>query len=90
MGTEGQPVKAPSHNPSGALHTLYLEGLIRLDALLAGHRALRPASDWRLWAQRVLLIIGGALTLSGVIYFFAYNWSAISKARWSSVWPSPG
>jgi uncharacterized membrane protein len=29
---------------------------------------------WRLWAQRVLLVLGAAHFLAGVVFFFAYNW----------------
>lgn len=35
---------------------------------------VRDGSFWSLWAHRALLALGAAHILSGVIFFFAYNW----------------
>jgi uncharacterized membrane protein len=38
---------------------------------------LYPARNWGLWIARLLLALGTALVLSGVVYFYAFNWAAI-------------
>lgn len=41
---------------------------------------LYPAKNWGLWISRLLLVLGVALILSGIIYFFAFNWAKITPA----------
>jgi uncharacterized membrane protein len=41
---------------------------------------LYPAKNWGLWTSRLLLILGVALILSGIVYFFAFNWAKITPA----------
>jgi uncharacterized membrane protein len=36
---------------------------------------VRDSSFWSLWAHRALLALGAAHVLSGIIFFFAYNWA---------------
>jgi uncharacterized membrane protein len=38
---------------------------------------IRARLDWAGWLDRLLLAVGAALVLSGVIYFSAYNWFSI-------------
>jgi len=38
---------------------------------------LYPHKQWGLWISHFLLIFGTALLLSGIIYFFAFNWAKI-------------
>ncbi|MEZ0226032.1 MAG: DUF2157 domain-containing protein [Alphaproteobacteria bacterium] len=38
---------------------------------------LYPARNWGLWIARLLTALGVALVLSGVVYFYAFNWAAI-------------
>jgi uncharacterized membrane protein len=45
-----------------------------------GLELLYPAKNWGLWVSRLLLILGVALILSGIIYFFAFNWAKITPA----------
>ncbi len=41
---------------------------------------LKPApDDWRRFADRLLLAAGLALLLAGVLFFFAFNWSALHR-----------
>jgi uncharacterized membrane protein len=40
---------------------------------------LLPARAWLAWADRMLLMLGAALVLAGVIFFFAYNWEQFGK-----------
>lgn len=44
---------------------------------LAGHRP--DPVTWRRFADRMLLLLGLALLLAGIIFFFAYNWAAMSR-----------
>ena len=37
------------------------------------------ASEWRSFLDNLLLWLGALLTASGVIFFFAYNWDALSR-----------
>lgn len=64
------------------LHALAKAGVLSPPAL---ERALRLAvasparSAWRRFLSAVLLGFGSLLLLSGVIYFFAYNWAALHR-----------
>ncbi len=37
-----------------------------------------PPRNWGLWASRMLLVLGITLILSGMIYFFAFNWNKMT------------
>lgn len=65
---------------------LYSHGHITRDARESALNLLHPHNQWGLWASRMLLIIGVALVLSGIIYFFAFNWTKITPmAKLSSI-----
>jgi len=49
------------------------------EALVAAAEAPPGASDWRSFLSWFLAFAGVALALSGVIFFFAYNWAALGK-----------
>jgi uncharacterized membrane protein len=38
-----------------------------------------PRSEWRSFLSTTLMALGTLLVLSGVIYFFAYNWAALHR-----------
>ncbi|MDB5477911.1 MAG: conserved rane protein of unknown function [Alphaproteobacteria bacterium] len=38
---------------------------------------LYPARNWGIWSARLLLNFGALLVLSGIIYFYAFNWARI-------------
>ncbi len=38
---------------------------------------IEPPRRWGLWAGRLLTIVGAALVLAGIVYFFAFNWNHI-------------
>jgi uncharacterized membrane protein len=61
------------------IEELYLHGKINEDTKQYALDFLFPHDQWGLWISRLLLIIGSALILSGVIYFFAYNWNKLTK-----------
>lgn len=61
------------------LHALRRAGVLD-DATLhlaLGH--LQTRGDWLTWARLNLLVIGALLMLSGVVFFFAYNWADMGR-----------
>jgi len=52
--------------------------LISTDAREYGLRLLYPSQNWGLWVSRMLLVLGISLILSGIVYFFAFNWTKIT------------
>ncbi len=63
----------------GIVRKLYRDGLLSDDAFIAASAVLRPISSWFSWARLMLLFFGSALILAGIIFFFAYNWSAMGR-----------
>jgi uncharacterized membrane protein len=61
------------------IHKLYQDGLLNDNAFVAAKKVLRPVSAWFQWANRLLLFFGATLVLSGIIFFFAYNWAEMGK-----------
>ena len=59
---------------------LYSHRKITSEAREYALNILYPLNHLGLWVSRMLLTIGVALVLSGVIYFFAFNWSKIHPA----------
>jgi uncharacterized membrane protein len=59
---------------------LYSHGKISGEAREYALNLLCPHNQWGLWISRLLLTIGAALVLSGIVYFFAYNWAKITPA----------
>lgn len=41
--------------------------------------AIRDTHHWRTWLTRILLVLGAAHILAGLIFFFAYNWADLTK-----------
>lgn len=54
-------------------------GALRAPVLDEAVQTWRASLPWATWADRLLLILGSVLILAGVIFFFAYNWSAIPR-----------
>ena len=61
----------------GLVLHLAAEGLLDPAARDAALRIIRPARAWWLWTSRLLLALGAALVIAGVVFFFAFNWSEI-------------
>ena len=57
---------------------LYFAGLLDREARLHAFELLNPRRLWKLWASRLLLVLGAALILTGIIFFFAANWNSFS------------
>ncbi|MDI4662755.1 DUF2157 domain-containing protein [Xanthobacter autotrophicus] len=60
-----------------AVDRLAARGLITGDARDQALALIEPPRRWGLWAGRLLGTVGAALVLSGIVYFFAFNWNAI-------------
>lgn len=52
-------------------------GLISPAARCFAIDLVEPPRRWGLWASRLLTIVGAALVLAGLVYFFAFNWNHI-------------
>src|SRR5262249_50903036 len=64
------------------LRALARAGCMTDDALsraLALSTATPDATSWRRFLGRILLVLGSLLLVAGVVFFFAYNWSALSR-----------
>jgi len=59
---------------------LYAHGKITRDARDYALSLLHPHTQWGLWVSRLLLTLGTVLVLSGIVYFFAFNWTKIPPA----------
>jgi uncharacterized membrane protein len=66
-----------------ALQVLRDAGLLRSDDFWAGIRVLNETQAWARWAQRLCLLLGSALMLAGLVFFFAFNWDALG--RWQKL-----
>lgn len=60
-----------------ALDELCAAGLLSATARAECLALISPRTRWGVWAARILSCVGTALTLSGILYFFAYNWASI-------------
>ncbi len=72
--------RAPDHN---TLEVLRRADLIAPERYWAALRELNPADRWAHYASRLLLLVGSALVLAAVIFFFAYNWDGLG--RWQKM-----
>lgn len=62
------------------VETLFASGIITPAARRDALELLYPARNWGLWTSRLLLALGVALVLSGIVYFFAFNWAKVPVA----------
>jgi uncharacterized membrane protein len=74
------PLELPA--TSARLRRLAHDGHLSAKALdralvLAGHTP--TLADWRRFVDMLLLLLGAALSLGGVVFFFAYNWADIPR-----------
>ncbi|MDI4655222.1 DUF2157 domain-containing protein [Xanthobacter autotrophicus] len=56
---------------------LAARGLICAAARDEALALMEPPRRWGLWAGRLMGTVGAALVLSGIVYFFAFNWNEI-------------
>lgn len=60
------------------VESLYRNGLLTEAGREAGLSILDPHRDWGYWIGNILLILGWIFILSGLVYFFAFNWENMS------------
>jgi len=75
-----QETSSPLDRPASraSLRELAAAGLLSPEAQDAALHWLEPRRDWWGWTSRALLFLGAALALSGIVFFFAYNWAAMA------------
>lgn len=61
------------------IEELYLNGKINDEARQYSLDTLNPRNEWLLWLSRLLMFIGTTLILTGIIYFFSFNWDQITS-----------
>jgi uncharacterized membrane protein len=62
------------------IQDLYDRGILTSRARQRAMALMVPSSlAWKTWADRMLLFLGAALILSGVVFFFAYNWAEMGR-----------
>lgn len=59
------------------LDRLATRGLISAAARDFALELIEPPRRWGLWAARLMTILGAAMVLAGIVWFFAFNWNAI-------------
>ncbi|MEH6631369.1 MAG: DUF2157 domain-containing protein [Halopseudomonas aestusnigri] len=59
----------------GLVDLLYSHGKITRQARDEALKTLTPHDLWGLWVSRMLLGLGICLVLSGIVFFFAFNWA---------------
>lgn len=68
------------------IESLYRTGLLSQQGREVGMDLLYPNKQWGHWIGNLLLILGWVFILSGIIYFFAFNWHKMSSAyKFSSI-----
>jgi uncharacterized membrane protein len=70
----------PSHE---SLRIIRNAGLISSEVFWRGIRELNEPGGWAKWAARLCLLLGSALVMAGIVYFFAFNWDALD--RWQKL-----
>jgi uncharacterized membrane protein len=60
------------------LDELFSRKLISAVAREYGLQLLYPSKNWGLWISKMLMVLGVSLILSGIVYFFAFNWTKIT------------
>lgn len=75
--TDPSPVPAAIRVDRRIVDRLAARGLISAAARDHALGAIEPPRRWGLWTSRLLLVLGTALLLAGIVYFFAFNWSRI-------------
>jgi len=61
------------------VESLYQHGLLSQNGREKGLAYLNPHQNWGYWISNILLILGWVFILSGIIYFFAFNWHKMSS-----------
>lgn len=63
----------------GVIHSFYRDGLLDDEMFTVAQSLVQPKDQWFDWVKRNLMFWVCALILSGIIFFFAYNWAGMGK-----------
>lgn len=55
------------------------EGIVTQEGFREAQKLLQPSAAWFAWLRLELALIGVALVLSGIIFFFAWNWQGMGR-----------
>ena len=53
-------------------------GILRRERLPEVMGRLQREAEWRIWGARWSGTVGAVLLLAGIVFFFAWNWKALS------------
>jgi len=67
------------HVNAGILQTLHEHRLLSADAYAAARARLRQGIAWRRWVGNLLLVVGVALVLAGIVVYIVANWHALGR-----------
>ena len=74
---DDDPTPPRIHMDRRTIDRLAARGLISAAARDFALDLIEPPRRWGLWVARLATTIGAALVLSGIVYFFAFNWDRI-------------
>jgi uncharacterized membrane protein len=72
-----QPLDQPAS--VSRLHEWRQQGSVSLDVFTTCMARLRSVEVWRRWGALCFMILGTALLVCGVVFFFAWNWQAMER-----------
>lgn len=55
------------------------EGILDEEAFREAQKWLQPSNSWFTWLRLELALVGMALVLSGIVFFFAWNWQGMGR-----------
>lgn len=61
------------------IESLFRAGYIGEEARQIALEEVGTPQRWWLWTSRMLLFVGSSLVFSGIVFFFAYNWSQMGR-----------
>lgn len=53
----------------------YKKGFLNSEAKETALKLIQPPTAWWFWTNHILLLLGSALVLAGIVFFFAFNWA---------------
>ena len=75
--TEAAPTPAAIRIDRRLIDRLAARDLVSAAARDHALELIEPPRRWGLWAARLITVLGAALVLAGIVYFFAFNWNRI-------------
>ena len=72
---------SPLDQPAGraVLERLAAAGYLSPETADEAATYMRRSGAWWQWASRMMLFLGSAMVLAGIVFFFAYNWAKMAR-----------